>query len=70
LSACLGLSFAYDKNEIRFEDPRLPDFLADLTIRGLQLGETRADIRLRSDGDGVTVSVLSRDGTARLVQTK
>jgi hypothetical protein len=61
---------AYDKNEIRFADPQLPDFLADLTIRGLQLGETRADIRLRSDGDDVTVSVLSRDGTARIVQTK
>jgi glycogen debranching enzyme len=70
LSACVGLSFAYDKNEIRFDDPQLPDFLADLTIRGLQLGETRADIRLRSDGDDVTVSVLSRDGTARIVQTK
>jgi glycogen debranching enzyme len=70
LSACVGLSFTYDKNEIRFEDPQLPDFLADLTIRGLQLGETRADIRLRSDGDDVTVSVLSRDGTARIVQTK
>jgi len=34
LSACVGLGFAYDKNEIRFDDPQLPDFLADLTIRG------------------------------------
>lgn len=70
LSACIGLSLDHDKNEICFDAPRLPDFLADLTIRGLQLGATRADIRLRRDGDDVTVNVLSRDGSARIVQTK
>jgi hypothetical protein len=36
----------------------------------LKLGETRVDIRLRSDGADVTVSILSRDGSARIVQTK
>ena len=70
LSACMGLSFEHDRNEIRFENPQLPEFLADLTIRGLKLGETRVDIRLRSDGADVTVSILSRDGSARIVQTK
>jgi glycogen debranching enzyme len=70
LAACIGLSLRQDSNEIRFEDPRLPDFLDELTIRNLQLGETRADIRLRRDGNDVTVSVLSRDGTACIVQTK
>lgn len=70
LSACIGLSLRHDSNEIRFTDPRLPDFLDELTIRNLQLGETRTDIRLRRDGDDVTVSVLSREGSARIVQTK
>ncbi|MHB8884844.1 MAG: amylo-alpha-1,6-glucosidase [Methylovirgula sp.] len=70
LSACIGLSLLHESNEIRFTDPRLPDFLDELTIRGLQLGNTRTDIRLRRDGDDVTVSVLSREGTARIVQIK
>lgn len=70
LSACIGLSLRYDSNEIRFTDPRLPDFLDELTIRNLQLGETRADIRLRRDDDDVTVCVLFRDGPARIVQIK
>lgn len=70
LAACIGLSLQHASNEIRFTDPRLPDFLDELTIRGVQLGATRADIRLRRDGDDVTVSVLFRDGTARIVQTK
>ncbi|QAY96608.1 amylo-alpha-1,6-glucosidase [Methylovirgula ligni] len=70
LSACIGLSLRHDSNEIHFTDPRLPDFLDDLTIRNLQLGETRADIRLCRDGADVTVSVLSRNGPARIVQVK
>ncbi len=70
LSACIGLSLRHESNEIYFTDPRLPDFLDDLTIRNLRLGETRADIRLRRDGDDVTVHVLSREGTARIVQSK
>jgi hypothetical protein len=60
----------HDKNEIGFANPHLPDFLADLTIRGLQLGDTRVDLRLRNDGVDVTLSVLSRVGAARIVQTK
>lgn len=70
LSACIGLSFDHDSNEIRFANPQLPGFLADLTIHGLRLGKTCVDIRLRNDGTDVTVSVLSRDGDASIVQTK
>jgi len=70
LAACIGLSFDHDRNEIRFANPQLPGFLADLTIRGLRLGTTCVDIRLRNDGVDVTVSVLSRDGNASIVQTK
>ena len=70
LAACIGLSLRHDGNEIHFTDPRLPDFLDELTISHLRLGDTRADIRLRRDGDDVTVNVLSREGTARIVQTK
>jgi glycogen debranching enzyme len=70
LSACIGMSLRYDCDEIYFDDPQLPSFIDDLTIRNLQLGETHADIRLRRDGGDVTVTVLSRSGAARIVQSK
>jgi glycogen debranching enzyme len=70
LAACIGLSLRHDRDEFYFDDPQLPDFIDDLTIRNLQLGETRADIRLRRDGGDVTVTVLSRSGSARIVQSK
>ncbi len=64
------MSMRHDRDEIYFDDPKLPDFIDDLTIRNLQLGKTRADIRLRRDGGDVTVTVLSRSGPARIVQIK
>lgn len=70
LSACIGLTLRQDSNEIYFTDPQLPDFLDDLTIRNLQLGETQADVQLRRDGGNIVVKVLSRKGSARIVQSK
>jgi glycogen debranching enzyme len=70
LAACLGMQLRHDINEISFTDPRMPAFLDDVTIRGLRLGTSRADVRLRRDGADVTVTVLKREGNARIVQSK
>ncbi len=70
LAACLGLELRHDSNEIRFVDPRMPAFLDDVTIRGLRLGASRADVRLSRDETDVTVTVLNREGTVRIVQIK
>ncbi len=70
LAACLGLQLRHDSNEIRFVDPHLPEFLRDVTIRDLKLGASSADVRLCRDGDDVTVTVLGRKGSVRIVQAK
>ena len=70
LSACLGLELDFDRNEISFTDPHLPEFLDEVIIRGLRLGGSRVDVRLRRDDEDITVSVLKREGSARIVQTK
>lgn len=70
LSACLGLRLDHARNEIAFVDPRMPSFLDELVIRGLRLGRTSADVRLRRDGEDTTVSVLRREGDARVVQSR
>ena len=70
LAACIGLDLNCDQNEIGFTDPRLPDFLDDVTIRGLRLDGSRADVRLQRQGADVTVSVLTRTGSAKISQTR
>ena len=70
LAACLGMQLRHEADEIRFTDPRMPDFLDDVTIRGLRVGRSRADVRLCRDGDDVTVTVLNREGSVRIVEVK
>ena len=71
VAACLGLEVDRARGEIAFRDPRLPDFLDELVIRDLRLGDASADVRLkRGDGDDVTVSVIRRTGEVRIVQVK
>jgi hypothetical protein len=70
LQACLGFELAYATNEVRFINPWVPEFLDDVTLRGLRLGGSRLDLRLNRHGADVTVNVLARDGDARvLLQT-
>ncbi|GBF26860.1 hypothetical protein MnTg02_01902 [bacterium MnTg02] len=67
LQACLGLEFDYQADEIIFNAPRLPEFLDQVCIRGLTLGDSRVDVLLRRHDSDVAVNVLARTGTARVV---
>jgi len=70
LAACLGLELAHERNQIRFRDPVMPNFLNEVVIRNLRLGGSRIDVRLHRYGQDVTVNVLSREGTLRLALLK
>jgi glycogen debranching enzyme len=70
ISACLGMKLDDARQEISFTDPRLPAFLDGLVLRGLRLGSSRVDVRLRRDEDDITVSVLKREGPVRVVQAR
>jgi len=67
LQACLGLEIDYQANDIRFVTPRLPEFLDEVCIRGLRLGETSVDVMLWRHQNGVAVNILDRTGDARVV---
>ncbi len=67
LQACLGLEFDYQADEIIFNTPRLPEFLDQVCIRGLTLGDSRVDVLLRRHNSDVTANVLARTGTVRVV---
>ena len=69
LQACLGLSFDPAGERVRFRQPRLPDFLDQVVIRNLEVGDSRFDIMLRRYGGDVSVNVLDRRGDGRIAIT-
>ncbi|MEK0082373.1 glycogen debranching N-terminal domain-containing protein [Benzoatithermus flavus] len=70
LQACLGISFAVDAREIRFDRPELPPWLDQLVVRDLPFCGSKLDLAVQRVGESVIVRVLRRDGDARVVVTK
>jgi len=64
------LDFDHHDGAIRFRDPWLPDFLEELIIRNLRLGETRVDLGFHRVAQDVAVRLLARDGTANVIVLK
>jgi glycogen debranching enzyme len=62
LEASLGLEFDPDRNEIRLRNPRLPDFIDDVLLRNLQLGDARVDLRLRRVNNEFALDIVRAKG--------
>jgi glycogen debranching enzyme len=69
LQACLGLSFDPAGERVRFRQPRLPEFLDEVVIRQLRVGDSEFDLMLRRSGADVSVNVLDRRGDGRVAIT-
>jgi glycogen debranching enzyme len=67
LQACLGLSFAPDKPEIRFLNPRLPPFLDTVEIRDLSIRGSTVDLLLQRYQNNVGVNIVRKDGPVEVV---
>jgi glycogen debranching enzyme len=62
LQSCLGLSFDPDKRMITLRRPVLPAFLDQVILRGLSIGDARANIRARRSGRETVIDLLSTEG--------
>jgi glycogen debranching enzyme len=62
LEACLGIVCDHQRREIQFHNPVLPRFLEEIRIGNLQLDGACADLRLRRNGAGTEVAILSQRG--------
>jgi glycogen debranching enzyme len=62
LEASLGIVCDHQRREIRFHNPVLPNFLEEIRIVNLQLDGACADLRLRRNGSGTEVAILSQRG--------
>jgi glycogen debranching enzyme len=56
LEAALGLEFDLFKGEIRLRNPRLPEFLEEVTLRDLRIGSSSVDLRVRRYNDTVLLN--------------
>lgn len=70
LGACLGIDLSFESNSVVFRDPLLPAFLDYVDLKQLSLGNSRLDLRLQRYGADVTVNVLQRQGSAKVMLMK
>lgn len=70
IAAAIGCEFAVDAQEFTLNDPVLPPFLDDLTLRNLSIGGASLDLRLSRVDHDITTTVLRRDGDARVTIRK
>jgi glycogen debranching enzyme len=67
VQSCLGLGFDPARAEVSFDRPLLPDFLNEITLKGLRIGDGSVDVALTRSGSGVVVETLARKGDIRVV---
>ncbi|CDN57881.1 Amylo-alpha-1,6-glucosidase family protein (plasmid) [Neorhizobium galegae bv. officinalis bv. officinalis str. HAMBI 1141] len=69
LQSCLGLDFDPNALQVSFNEPRLPPFLDEVTLRHLLVGHGSVDVTVRRSGREVVVLVVDRKGDIRVVTT-
>ena len=66
LEASLGLEFDPLNCEIRLRNPRLPEFLDEVILRGLRLASSSVDLRVRRHGETVSLDTQRSSGDIRV----
>jgi glycogen debranching enzyme len=68
LQGCLGLSF--EKNEIIFKHPMLPQFLEELWIKDLAVKNGKVDLYLKRYVNDVVVNIIKKEGEVKIFVEK
>src|SRR5207244_13413069 len=70
LQGCLGLNIDACQRTVLFSRPFLPEWLPELAIRELRVGEGLVDLAIRRPGDDVSVSIEWRVGDVRVTPVR
>jgi glycogen debranching enzyme len=70
LQACLGLQVRGTDKKLVFSDPRLPEYLHEVHISGLRVGDGSIDLVLVRHAEDVGVHILRREGDVGMVVVK
>jgi glycogen debranching enzyme len=67
LQAMLGISAAAHENLITVNKPHLPEWLLEVELRNIRVGDSTISLVFRREGDITGFSLLSREGDVRVV---
>jgi hypothetical protein len=67
IQSVLGLTFTFEPPRIALSQPTLPDFLEEIQLRKLVVGDATVDLALCRSGQETAVHVLSRRGNVRVL---
>ena len=67
LQASLGLGFDVAGRAVRFEHPMMPEWLEQVSLRGISLCGHQLDVQLHRGSGEVAATVLGRTGPLRVV---
>src|SRR5512134_1253686 len=70
LQACLGLDVRGSDGKVVFSNPVLPEFLQEVLIKGLRVGDASLDLSITRHDEDVRIGVLRREGGINVVVTK
>jgi glycogen debranching enzyme len=70
LQACLGIEIDGLEGRITFSNPQLPDFLQEVLLRNLAVGNGSVDLLLQRHAQYVSISILRKEGPVELVVKK
>jgi glycogen debranching enzyme len=70
LQACLGLTIQAHDSAIQFSTPLLPDFLQEIRITNLKIGQTSVDLLLQRYVHDVGVDLVRREGPIDILVRK
>ncbi len=70
LQSCLGLRIEAAAGRVHLDIPLLPDWLNEVHVRGLHVGEGTLDMRLHRHRGDVGVNILDRTGKVEVVVRK
>ncbi|HET6574665.1 MAG TPA: amylo-alpha-1,6-glucosidase [Fimbriiglobus sp.] len=70
LQACLGLRIQAAAGRVHLDIPLLPDWLNEVHIRGLRVGDGSIDLRLQRHAGDVGTNILDRTGKVEVVILK
>ena len=58
------------EQRIYFSYPELPDFLPQIRLKNLRIGDASVDLLLQKNGPDVSISVTKKDGRIEVVTAK
>lgn len=69
MQVCLGLRFSPSERILRFDRPILPEFVDEVTLRNVTVGDCLLDLHLRRANSDVLVHVFNRTGECHVQTT-